>query len=107
MLYGTIYKDCSLILKMLKLIFYNTDMYYALMNLVFDYGIWLVVERSTSVCYAVGAKVMGSIPHVAEIIFSHIYSQKIICTCTIIIGLMYQSIYININKHLFYVHLYL
>ncbi len=38
-----------------------------------EFGV--VVERSTSVCYVVGANV-GSIPNVAEIIFSHIYSQK-------------------------------
>ncbi len=36
----------------------------------------IVVERPTSECQAVGAKVVGSIPHLAEILLNHIYSQK-------------------------------
>ncbi len=37
----------------------------------------VLVEHSTSVCQTVGSKVMTSIPHVAENMFGHIYSQKI------------------------------
>ncbi len=36
-------------------------------------GFDVMVECSTSVFYAVGAKVVGSILYVAEIIFGHIY----------------------------------
>ncbi len=44
-------------------------------------GFGVVVEHSTSVCYAVGAKVMSSIPHVAETSFwadlcSHIQHEQ-------------------------------
>ncbi len=35
-----------------------------------------VVERSTSVRYMGGAKVVSLIPHVAEILFCHIYYQR-------------------------------
>ncbi len=40
---------------------------------LFTKGFSLVVEHSTSVCYAVGAEVVSSIHHVAE---NHIYSQR-------------------------------
>ncbi len=39
-------------------------------------GFGVVVERSTSVCVMVGAMVVSSIPHMAEILSSHIYSQQ-------------------------------
>ncbi len=41
----------------------------------FSEEIYVVVEHSTYVCYAVGSKVVSSIPHVTEIPFSQIYFQ--------------------------------
>ncbi len=39
---------------------------------------FVVVEHSTSVYQAGGAKVVSSIPRVAEFVFCYIYSQKLL-----------------------------